>query len=168
MEKRSVEAIVAALNQHQVQYLIVGGLAVVAHGYLRFTADMDLLLAVDRENLTRAVAALKELDFRPRAPVVFEQFIDPAMRQQWAAQKNMKVFSLSSPKHPKTEIDLFLEPPIDFAAAYANAVRQEVAPNLMATFCSLSDLLALKQIAGRAVDLRDIVELRRLHRMDER
>ncbi len=41
MERGSVEAIVAALNENQVQYLIVGGLAVVAHGYVRFTADVD-------------------------------------------------------------------------------------------------------------------------------
>src|SRR5687768_6656731 len=73
MEKASVEAIVRALNQHQVQYLIVGGLAVVAHGYVRFTADVDLLLGVDGQNLRRAVDALRALDFRPRAPVPFEQ-----------------------------------------------------------------------------------------------
>lgn len=43
MEKNSVEAIVGALNEAGVRYLIVGGMAVVAHGYLRFTADLDLM-----------------------------------------------------------------------------------------------------------------------------
>src|SRR5688572_19758439 len=104
MEKASVEAIVRALNQHQVQYLIVGGLAVVAHGYVRFTADVDLLLGVDGQNLRRAVDALRALDFRARAPVPFEQFVDPAMRRRWAAEKNKMVFSLFSPNHPATEI----------------------------------------------------------------
>jgi hypothetical protein len=61
MEKSSVEAIVRALNQHQVRYLIVGGLAVVAHGHVRLTVDIDLVLAVDRPNLTRAVEAIKSL-----------------------------------------------------------------------------------------------------------
>ena len=47
MERRSVEAIVEGLNRAQVRYLIVGGLAVVAHGFVRFTADIDLVLDPD-------------------------------------------------------------------------------------------------------------------------
>jgi len=47
METGSVAAIVAALNQHRVRYLVVGGLAVVAHGCLRFTAAVDLMLSMD-------------------------------------------------------------------------------------------------------------------------
>jgi len=45
--KRSVEAIVDALNAAGVRYLIAGGLAVVAHGYVRFTADVDLILDLE-------------------------------------------------------------------------------------------------------------------------
>jgi hypothetical protein len=41
MEVRSIEAIVKALNAAKVKYLIVGGLAVNAHGYERFTNDVD-------------------------------------------------------------------------------------------------------------------------------
>ena len=42
MELRSIEAIIRALNDAQVKYLVVGGLAVNAHGYERFTKDVDL------------------------------------------------------------------------------------------------------------------------------
>ncbi|PYR65345.1 MAG: hypothetical protein DMG20_14885, partial [Acidobacteria bacterium] len=77
-------AIVGALNENQVRYLIVGGLAVVAHGYLRFTADVDLLLSVDSDNLKRTVGALKTLGYRPRAPVDFDDFVDRSNRQKWA------------------------------------------------------------------------------------
>jgi hypothetical protein len=150
------------LNHHQVQYLIVGMLAVVAHGYVRLTADVDLLLAVDQPNLMRAVEAIKSLDYRPRAPVPFEEFIDPNQRRRWAAEKNMVVFSLFSPRYPATEIDLFLESPIDFKAAYVNAVRFEVAAGVFATFCSFDDLIRMKTIAGRARDSEDIRQLRDL------
>ncbi len=67
MEKSSVEAIVRALNEAGVRYLIVGGMAVVAHGYLRFTADLDLILDLQEDNLRRAVAALAGQGYRPRA-----------------------------------------------------------------------------------------------------
>ena len=162
MKRDSVVAIVTALNENEVRYLIVGGLAVVAHGYVRFTADVDLLLSVDTDNLERTVKALKTLRYRPRAPVDFEDFIDPSKRQAWAQDKNMTVFSLFSDIHPATEIDLFLEPPIDFDAAYNRAVRQEVAPGTVAVFCNLDDLIELKTIAGRLEDQEDVEKLRKL------
>jgi hypothetical protein len=162
MDKSSVQAIVEALNHRQVQYLIVGGLAVVAHGYVRLTADVDLMLAIDGPNLSRAVAAMKSLDYRPRAPVAIEDFLSADLRGQWATQKNMVVFALYSPRYPGTEVDFFLEPPIDFGPAYAAAVRLEVAPGTLATFCGVDDLIRMKTKAGRPRDLEDIRQLRRL------
>jgi predicted nucleotidyltransferase len=164
MKRDSVVAIVESLNENGVQYLIVGGLAVVAHGYVRFTADVDLLLSVDPDNLKRAVEALKALAYRPRAPVPFDDFLNPSKRLEWSREKNMTVFSLFSDAHPATEVDLFLEPPIDFNAAYTRAVRQEVDSGLPATFCSLDDLIELKTVAGRPEDLADIENLKKLRK----
>jgi hypothetical protein len=59
VEQRSIEAIVRALNEARVRYLIVGGLAVVAYGYVRFTADLDLFVDLEEENLRRALDAGK-------------------------------------------------------------------------------------------------------------
>jgi predicted nucleotidyltransferase len=47
MEIRSIEAIVRALNDEVVQYIVVGGLAVNAHGYERFTQDVDLVIGLE-------------------------------------------------------------------------------------------------------------------------
>ncbi len=157
-----MELIVRELNSRRVQYLIVGGLAVVAHGYVRFTADVDMMLAMDADNLAQAVSALQRLGYRPRAPVDFELFIDPACRREWIAEKGLTVFSLYSPDHRATEIDLFMDPPLVFADAYSRAVRMEVSPGIEATFCSLDDLIFLKAKAGRPMDLEDIAQLRKI------
>ena len=159
MERRSVDAIVSALNQANVRYLVAGGLAVVAHGYVRFTADVDLIVDLDPANVTRAVAALAGLGYRSRAPVAFEEFADPQKRAQWVRDKHLTVFSVYSPQHPLTEIDLFVEPPLDFEASYQNAMRKDVAPGIAATFVGMQDLLRLKQRAGRPQDLLDIAQL---------
>ena len=80
MEVRSIEAVIRALNDAGVRYLIAGGVAVVAHGYVRFTADLDLILDLSEDNLRRAVPALASLGYRPLVPVAFEAFIDADTR----------------------------------------------------------------------------------------
>ena len=162
MEKSSIEQIVRALNEHQVRYLIVGGLAVVAHGYVRFTADVDIVLAFDETNLASAIQSFEKLQYSPRVPVAITEFLDAENRRQWAVDRHMTVFSLFSAAHAATEIDLFVESPFDFESAYANAARLEVAPGVLATFCSVIDLIALKARAGRANDLDDIAQLRHI------
>ena len=147
MERHSIDAIVKPLNTANVRYLVAGELAVVAHGYVRFTADIDLIVDLEPANVTRAVTALERLGYRPRAPVAFGEFADPQKRTQWARDKNLTVFSVYSPQHPLTEIDLFVDPPLDFEAAYRSAVRKEVAPGVAATFIGIGDLPRLKERA---------------------
>ena len=50
MKLDSVEQIFQALNSAGVRYLVAGGLAVNAHGYLRFTKDVDFVLQLQDEN----------------------------------------------------------------------------------------------------------------------
>lgn len=161
MKKQSVETIIRALNEANVRYLIAGGLAVVAHGYVRFTADVDLILDLKVDNVKRALAALSSLDYRPRAPVPIEQFADQELRKQWIEQKRLTVFSLHSPRFPGTEVDLFVDSPVLFEDAYARALKLSLAPTTIATFLGRNDLLALKRKSGRPRDLEDIARLQR-------
>ena len=162
MERASVAAIVEALNRAGARYLLVGGLAVAAHGVLRFTADVDLVLDPDPAASGRAIAALKRLGYRPRAPVAFEEFADSSARERWSREKGMTVFSVWSSEHPATEIDLFLEAPFDFDRCHASARKFEVEPGLEATFVGRSELIDMKRKAGRPHDIQDASDLERL------
>jgi len=159
VQKQSVETILGALNRARVRYLVVGGLAVVAHGYVRFTADLDLVLDPERESLRRAIYALTALGYRPRAPVPFADFEKPEKRREWSRDKDLTVFSLFSAVHAATEIDLFVEPPFDFDQAYAKAVRLDLGADVLATFVSRADLIEMKRHAGRPQDLADLAGL---------
>ncbi len=163
MTRQSVEAIVAELEQAGVRYLIAGGLAVVAHGHVRFTADIDLLLDPTPTNLVSAVEVLRTLGYVPRVPVPIEAFLDAGQRASWSRDKGMMVLSLGSVQHPATEVDLFLESPIEFVSAYERSLVLEVAPGIAARFISLADLRAMKRAAGRSVDQLDLEALARLH-----
>ena len=162
MTQTSIEQILRALNEAGVRYLVAGGLAVVAHGYLRFTADLDLIVDLDAKNLVRATAALKSLGYRPRAPVTLEAFCEESNRQTWMREKGMKVFSLHSPEHVATEIDLLVELPLSVDEAMASGVRVEFAPGVVANVLGLEHLLQSKRSAGRPKDLEDIRQLTRL------
>ena len=162
MQKDSVVAVVRALNGSGARYMIAGGLAVVAHGYLRLTADVDIIFDLEDKRLVTGLQALSGLGYQARAPVPLEEFADAAKRSQWIREKGLKVFSLFSSRHPATEIDLFVESPLDFSKAYDQASRQNVAPGVEAVFLGFDDLIWLKQAAGRAKDFDDISQLKKL------
>ncbi len=166
MQLASVEAIVRALNDAEVRYLIVGGLAVVAHGYVRFTADVDLVVQLEPENVRQALRALAALGYSPRNTVSAEQFADADLRQQWIDEKHLLVFSLFSPQHDRTIMNLFAREPFDFWIEYKEAFRQEIAPGIVAPFVRIETLLALKATAGRDIDLVDVKQLRRILESD--
>jgi predicted nucleotidyltransferase len=72
----------------------------------------------------------------------------------------MTVFSLYSPEHAATEVDIFVEMPFDSGEAYGRCVRLSLSPGVEATFVGLEDLIALKRRAGRPQDEIDIARLR--------
>src|SRR5256885_12353334 len=89
MEVRSVEAIVRALNTAAVEYLIVGGLAVNAHGFVRLTRDVDLVLQLDSGNVSKGLNALLDIGYQMSIPAKPEDFANPEMRESWRQNKGM-------------------------------------------------------------------------------
>ena len=73
------EKVVHVLTDSGVEFVLVGGLAVVAHGYVRTTADLDLCYARSPSNLKRIVSALAPAKPRLRgAPPDLPFFFDEA------------------------------------------------------------------------------------------
>jgi hypothetical protein len=152
------DLVFAALAKRKVRYVVVGGVAVVLHGVPRFTADLDLVLALDRANVLAALDALAGLAYRPRAPVPLLDFAEPALRRNWIEEKGLTVFSLWSPDHPATEIDLFVEEPFPFEEVFARATRVDLGAHYV-TVAGVADLVELKRRADRPKDREDIERL---------
>ena len=161
MEVRSIEAIVRALNDTGIRYLMVGGLAVNAHGYARMTRDVDLVIQLEPSNTERGLRALLDAGYRLMIPEPPEAFADPAKREAWRREKGMIVLKLWSDEHRRTPVDVFVYEPFPFDREYEAAVWVEVAPGLKAPVVSLPTLLQMKREAGRPRDLDDINELQR-------
>jgi nitrogen fixation protein len=161
MEVRSIETIVRALNAAKARYLIVGGLAVNAHGFVRLTRDVDIVLGLERENASRGLNALLQAGWRLAIPEKPEAFADAVTRERWRTEKNMIVLKLWSDEHRRTPVDIFVYEPFDFAAEFSQAARLEICPGLLAPVVTLETLLKMKRAAGRPQDLTDIEELKR-------
>lgn len=160
MKLASVEAIVRALNEAGVRYLVAGGLAVNAHGYLRFTKDADLVIELVPDNIKRVFAALEPLGYKPIAPVTAEQFADRSTREGWIRDKNMQVLQLWSDRHRETSIDLFVHEPFQFDEEYAKALIKPLYGTIEVRFVSIPTLIKMKEAAGREQDRIDIEHLR--------
>jgi hypothetical protein len=161
MTKASLIAIVGVLNAARVRYMVVGGIAVNAHGFMRMTVDVDLLIQLEPSNIIAALRALEGLGYRPNIPVTAEQFADSSLRRRWIEEKEMKVLKLWSDAHRETTIDVFVSDPLGFDDAYVRAVQQRLADNLNVPVCGYEDLVKLKLLASRPQDLRDIEQLRK-------
>lgn len=158
-----IESLLLALNEGGVRYLVVGGLAVVLHGHLRTTMDLDLVVHLEPENLERALRVFDALGYQPVPPVPLLHFADPEIRESWIRDKNMIVFSLWKPDRPQFKLDLFVSEPFDFGEIYGRAVRVNLG-EAEATVVALEDLMEMKREAGRPQDVADLQALEELRR----
>lgn len=163
MKQESVERIARALNEAHVPFIVVGGLAVIAHGYGRSTQDMDVVIRLEAETIHLAFQALSSLGYQPIIPITAEGFADEVQRARWIAEKGMVVLSFHSDLHRQTPLDLFAKEPFDFQEEHAAAMMSDIAPGVPVRIVRLTTLLRMKQAAGRPQDLADIAELRSLH-----
>ncbi len=160
MKLASFEAIVRALSEAGVRYLVAGGLAVNAHGYLRFTKDADFVIELIPDNIKRVFAALEPLGYRPLAPVTAEQFADRPTRDGWIRDKHMQVLQFWSDRHRETSIDIFVHEPFPFDDEYRKALIKPLYGTIEVRFVSIPTLITMKELAGREQDRIDIEHLR--------
>ena len=159
--KRAVslfESLFAALNRGGVRYVVVGGVATVLHGYARLTVDVDLVVDLASAQAAKAIEVLTAVGLVPRVPVNAAEFADAGKRESWIRDKNMRVFTMLDPRNPMRQVDLFVEPPMDFEGLWARAELVHL-EHTDVRIAAIRDLVAMKRIAGRPQDIADIEAL---------
>ena len=144
------------LGDRDVRFVLVGGLAVAAHGYPRATADVDIVFSTDVPSCERFASALEEL----RSEVAFADRPEPpaGITGPWLAEGgHFRFVTEAGPLDALSTLAGF-----DYARLASAAIRIEFS-GVEVAICSLDDLLAIKASGDRARDRADIEELRRLH-----
>lgn len=155
------EALFRGLHTARVRYLLVGAVAINLHGVPRMTADVDLMVDMADANLRTFVRTMTSLGYKPRVPVDAAEILNPEKRREWKDAKSMIVFTWLHAARPYEEVDMFLDNPIDFGAAYANKKEVNMG-NYTIPLTGVSDLIALKSLSDREQDRSDIEALRQI------
>jgi hypothetical protein len=145
------ERILRTLAEHEVDYVLIGGLAVQTHGHVRTTNDADLIPAPNPANLKRLASALRSLDARVLNP----------------GEENTKIDAKMLPKATIWQfvtrdggIDVMHEVPggRSFDELSQGALRVRLG-DIEVPVVGLDDLIQMKLARGRAVDLADVASL---------
>lgn len=153
----NIESILRTLEEHKVDYAVIGGVAVVLYGYVRFTKDIDLLIDFSTENVKRFAGVLKKLSFKPGVPVSIMDLADPGKREYWIKEKNARVITFYNPDVPLLQIDILITRDL----ADLKKIRRKIG-DFEISVVDYDDLLKMKQETARPTDLIDIEKLEEL------
>jgi predicted nucleotidyltransferase len=138
---------ISLLNDHEVEYLVVGGYALAFHGKPRHTGDLDIWINISEDNATRIVKVLNEFGVGSiglsKADFLREGYI-------------------SQIGYPPLRIDILNS--IDgilFLSAYQNKQTLKL-NNININYIGLQDLIKNKKASGRSQDLTDLKQLVKL------
>lgn len=138
------EELLRLLEEHQVEYMIVGGYAVAYHGYPRFTKDIDIFFNLSQENARRIQRALIAFGFKENEVPI----------QAFTTLGNVLTFGVIP-----SRVDLINE--ID-AVSYEEARKRIVRGKygrVEVSFIGFDDLVRNKKATPRTRDKGDIEEL---------
>ncbi len=132
------------LNQHQVEYMIVGAHALAYHGRPRHTGDLDIWIKPSVENAAKIITVLHDFGFGSVG--LNEQDF---LRENYVTQLG----------YPPLRIDILNSiSGVEFDEAYANKVEGDV-EDLRINFINIPEFIRNKEASGRAKDLSDIAAL---------
>jgi hypothetical protein len=153
-----VSGLLVRLASADVDFVVLGGVAVIAHGYVRNTEDLDISYASDADNLEALGGVLLDLGARLRAIDEDIPFIPDAR-----TLRRTQILTLDT---PLGGLDLLANPDGSpgHAALKANAERIDF-DGFEVRIAGIEDLLAMKRAAGRPKDRPDIEALVAIQRL---
>lgn len=143
--------VLKAFENHQVNYLLVGGHAVGLYGYVRNTADLDLWIDRSDKNLNALHAAFISLGYSPDST---NHAIDELTRN-----KNIALFD---DHNNKVDIIQSYSTRVSFEEAFRRKNQIKMA-GVTLFVIGFDDLINTKIISGRMKDLMDVKELKHLN-----
>lgn len=159
-KKLEFGAILAALDAAQVRYVLIGGLAMIAHGSAYVTVDVDISFARDSQNLEALSTALQTYH-----PALRDAPEGISFRLDSRTLKSAMNLTLST---DIGDIDLLSAPPgiNSFEELWERSIVMRLYGHAV-RIASIDDLIAMKEAANRPKDQMHLLELRMLKKLAE-
>ena len=161
-----IAELLQSLSDEQVHYVLVGGLAVQLHGFLRSTFDIDLVLAMNDANLVRFISVANRWGLVPVMPMSIDSIRDATQIDKWLREKGMLAFSLRETQVGGSVVDIIVRPEVPFEKLMANAAVGELFGRQV-RIASIDDLLIMKRSANRPKDQIDVIALEKIARGED-
>jgi len=158
--------ILKMLYDCKIKYILVGGLAINLYGIPRTTIDVDIMIELNNNNILSLINCFKANSFRFRQPIDEKKLIDKEYRKQLKEEKNVIVLTLENPSNPLEVLDFFIDNPIDFNKAYSRKKILKV-DDFEIYIASIEDIIEIKKISNRPIDISDIENLKLLKEHEE-
>ena len=153
-------------NELKIDYLIVGGLAVNLHGVPRMTYDIDIMIKLEKKNISKIVKQLIEWGYRLKMPVDPMELGDIKKIKNRIKEKGMKAINFYHSDFPIAEIDIVVDSPIPYSKLKSNAIYVEVSDERLPVI-NIHDLIYIKSKAGRKQDMADVESLKKILEINE-
>lgn len=144
--------------------MIVGGVAVNLYGYSRFTGDIDILLALDEENLVKMDDLMHKMGYTERLPIQLKDLRNSKKVENYIEEKNLKAFTFISSANAQLDIDIIVQESLYFSKYEKHQVAIEVW-GLKLPVINLDDLIEMKKSTGRDKDFLDLEALLKIKEM---
>lgn len=152
-----------SLHQQNVKYLLCGGVAVNLYGIPRMTADIDLLLMWEQENLTRFGEAIAKHGYKHSLFFDIKSLLQEEIRLRYIKEKNLIAYSYSSDTLQALSLDVLIDVPLNFEECWdRKAVK--FFKDTPVYLLHINDLISLKEYANREQDRADIANLKKFIR----
>lgn len=154
----SYKRVLEALQNADVDYIIVGGVAMNLLGCPRFTNDIDILVALDADNLESMKKAMVSLGYEQRIPLALEELGDEKKAVAFVKEKNLLAYTFFNPNDPLYSVDVIVERSLDFDVYKKNRTYADVW-GMSLPVVSIDDLIGMKQESEREKDALDVAML---------
>lgn len=148
------DEVIGALSRHQVEFVVIGGIAAIAHGSRRMTEDLDIVIDQRVANCRRLIAALVELEAKYRLSSGRWTKVSPQSDPKWLAKENYLFETCAG------GIDVMnrIEGVPSWKEARPRALEAEAFGHTV-FILDKDTLIRSKLVAGRDKDLSDVAEL---------
>lgn len=146
--------VVDALEKAGVRFAVAGGHAVALHGATRGTLDVDIVLAMSKENFVAAEKALTGIGLSSRLPIDAAEVF--AFRKEYLERRNLIAWNFIDAKDPARILDIVLT----WELKPGEIARVRAAGRDIPVLAK-GALIAMKRAAGRPQDLVDVEALER-------